>query len=185
MNIYLASKRSTEANISKKNCFHNERRFWPIFPCIVECVKPQGTLYKCVQAIATITLEIFRAFFKDLRGCWKHKFLRNRGNMSIDEKVLAHFFSWYRTWKPSGNSLQGLTRSFDIFRANDMNIYLAPKRSFETNIWKDSWFHDETSFWPIFPCNIELDKPQGTIYNGPQAILANTLEVGRVDGAFS
>ena len=74
------------------------------------------------------------------------------------------------------------TKYFDNYGANDMNIYLAPKRSFETNIWKDSCFHDETSFWPILPCNIERDKPQGTIYNGPQAIVATALEI---DTAFS
>ena len=69
MIIYLAPKRSTETNISKISSFHNERRLWPIFPCIIACFKPQGRPYKCVQAIATITLELFRAFFKDLRGC--------------------------------------------------------------------------------------------------------------------
>ena len=69
MNINLAPKRSTETNISKNNCFHNERRFWLIFPCIIECVKPRGTLYKCLQDIAKITLELYRAFFKDVRGC--------------------------------------------------------------------------------------------------------------------
>ena len=69
MNIYLAPRRSTETNISKNSCFRNERRFWPIFPCIIACVKSQGTQYRCAQAIATLTLELFRAFFKDLRGC--------------------------------------------------------------------------------------------------------------------
>ena len=69
MNICVAPKRSTETNISKISCFHNERSFWPIFPCIIDCVKPQGTLYKCVQAILTITLELNRALFQDLRGC--------------------------------------------------------------------------------------------------------------------
>ena len=65
-----------------------------------------------------------------------------------------------------------------------MNIYLGPTRWIETNISKNSCFHDERSFWPIFRCNIGCDKPQGTIYNGPQAVLAFTLEVDRVDRAF-
>ena len=50
--------------------------------------------------------------------------------------------------------------------------------------FKNSCFHDERNFWPIFPCNIECDKSQWTTYNGPQAILAITLEVDRVDRAF-
>ena len=65
-----------------------------------------------------------------------------------------------------------------------MNLYLAPKRSIETNISNNSCFHDERSFWPFSPCNIECDKPQGTIYKGPQAILAFTLEADRIDRAF-
>ena len=75
----------------------------------------------------------------------------------------------------SGNSFQELTRYFDIYCAKDMNIYLAPKRSIETNFSRNSGFHDERSFWPIIPCIIECDKPQGTFYNGPQAILTITL----------
>ena len=55
------------------------------------------------------------------------------------------------------------------FCANDMNIYLAPKRSFESNISKNICFHDERCFWQIIPCFIECDKPQGTIYKGLQA----------------
>ena len=65
-----------------------------------------------------------------------------------------------------------------------MNLYVAPKTSIETNISKNSCFHNERSFWPIFTCNIECGKPQGTIYNGPQAILAITLEVDRIDRPF-
>ena len=68
---------------------------------------------------------------------------------------------------------------FDIFCAIDMNIHLAPKRSFETNISKNSSFHNEGSFWPTFLCIIEIDKPQGTIYKGLQAILTSTLELIR------
>ena len=35
-------KRSTETNISKFSRFHDDKCFWPIFPRIIECDKPQG-----------------------------------------------------------------------------------------------------------------------------------------------
>ena len=63
MNIHLGPKRSIETNISKNICFHDESSFWRIFPCIIECDKPQGTIYKGPQAISTITLEKILAFF--------------------------------------------------------------------------------------------------------------------------
>ena len=69
MNIYLAPNRSFETNISKNSSFHNEGSFWPIFLCIIECDKPQGTIYKGLQAFPIIALEHIRAFFYDLRGC--------------------------------------------------------------------------------------------------------------------
>ena len=39
------------------------------FSRIYEYDKPQGTIYKGPQAILTITLELMREFFRDLRGC--------------------------------------------------------------------------------------------------------------------
>ena len=41
--------RSLETNISKNSCFHREESFWPIFPRIIECARPQGTIYKSSQ----------------------------------------------------------------------------------------------------------------------------------------
>ena len=62
MNICLGPKRSIETNISRKSCFHDERSFWPIFPCNIECDKPHGTIYRGPKTFPTITLEIIRAF---------------------------------------------------------------------------------------------------------------------------
>ena len=78
------------------------------------------------------------------------------------------------------NVREQFVRAHTVFRhfcANDMNIYVAPKSSFETNISKNSCFHDERSFWRIFLCIIECDKPQGAIYKGLQAILTITLKL--------
>ena len=91
MNIYLAPKRSFETNLSKNICFHSERSFWPIFPCLIECVNPEGTLYKCVQIILTKTLELSRTFFWDLGACWKHKFLKKKAIFPVKKKLWPSF----------------------------------------------------------------------------------------------
>ena len=71
------------------------------------------------------------------------------------------------------HSSQGI---LTFFCSHDMSIYLAPKRSFETIISKNSSFHNEGRFWTIFLCIIECDKPQGTFYKGLQAFPIVALE---------
>ena len=50
-------------NISKNSFFHGDKRFWPTFPRIIDCGKPQETLVKGPQAILTITVELENAIF--------------------------------------------------------------------------------------------------------------------------
>ena len=66
---------------------------------------------------------------------------------------------------------------FQHFCANDKNISLWPKRSIETNLSKNSCFHDDKWFWPIFPRAIECHKHRETMYRDRQAFLAVTLEL--------
>ena len=54
--ISSGPKRSIETNISKTSSFLCEKKFGPIFPRIIDCDNPQGTLYKSPQAIFTITV---------------------------------------------------------------------------------------------------------------------------------
>ena len=57
-----------------------------------------------------------------------------------------------------------------------------PQKSIETNISKNSPFHSDKRFWPIFRRFIEGDKPQETFYGGPQVLLTITLEL--IDAFF-
>ena len=59
---------------------------------------------------------------------------------------------------------------------------LGPQKSIETNISKNSPFHSDKRFWPIFRPFIESDKPHETIYGGPQALLTFTVEL--IDAFF-
>ena len=45
------------------------KAFGPFFRRIIDCDKPQETIYWGPHALLTITLELIGAFFKDLRGC--------------------------------------------------------------------------------------------------------------------
>ena len=160
MNIYLAPKRSTETNILKNSCFHNERRFWPFFPCMIECAKPQGTLYKCVQAILTSTLENNRAFFLGPMSLLKTQIFEKKANFPVKKRFWPIFSRNIPHDKCRGTFYKGPQVVLTISCANDMNIYLAPKRSTETNISKYRCFHIERYFWRIFSCIIGCDKPQ-------------------------
>ena len=99
-----------------------KKTLWPIFSRIIECDKPQETIFKGPQAILTITVEL-------------------------------------RTYR---------------------SIFLGTDRLLKTQFFeKKAKFPMKKILWPIFSPIIECDKPQGTIYNGPQAILTITVEIIR------
>ena len=58
-------------------------------------------------------------------------------------------------------------------------ISLGPNRFIENTIfWKKrQTFRWKKIFWPIFSCNIECEKPEGTFFKGPKSILTKTVEV--------
>ena len=88
--ISFRPKRSIETNFSKNRRFKSEIKIWPLFPRIIECDNPQRTIYKSPQAIFTLTVNIVEASFRDLRGCWKYKFLRNEGNLSCKKNLMTY-----------------------------------------------------------------------------------------------
>ena len=50
------------------------------------------------------------------------------------------------------------------------------KMSLETTISKKAYLNYEKSLWPIFPRNIENDKPQATFYHALSGILTTIEE---------
>ena len=55
---FFGRKRSIETNISKKSFYHRDNRFRPIFRGIIECEKPQETIYMDPQSTLTLTVEV-------------------------------------------------------------------------------------------------------------------------------
>ena len=56
---FFGPKRSIETKILKNSCFHRDNRFWPVFRRIIECEKPQETIYTGPHATLTLTVEVF------------------------------------------------------------------------------------------------------------------------------
>ena len=64
-----------------------------------------------------------------------------------------------------------LQRYPDKYFKKDKINSLGLMMSIETNIFKKSCFQDHKSFWPVFPPYIACERPHGTTFKGPQAIL--------------
>ena len=70
-------------------------------------------------------------------------------------------------------------RGIPAFNVEIIRSFFGPKVSTETKLLKNSCFHRDNSFRPIFRRVIVGGKPQETIYTGPQATLTFTVEVIR------
>ena len=70
-------------------------------------------------------------------------------------------------------------RGIPAFNMEVNRPFFGPKGSIETKILKNSCFHRDKRFRPIFLRIIGGEKPQETIYTGPQATLTFTVEVIR------
>ena len=57
--------------------------------------------------------------------------------------------------------------------------FFGPKGSIETKLLKNSCFHRDKRFWPVFRRIIDCEKPQETKYTGQQATLTLAVEVVR------
>ena len=53
----------------KNGNLSSEKKMLAFFARVIENDKPEGTIHKGPQGILTITVEVKRAFFKELRGC--------------------------------------------------------------------------------------------------------------------
>ena len=154
-----------------------KKSFWPKPPPIIECDKPQGTVYISSEASVTITLEKLRLFLQDLRSCWKHNFLKKKGNPSSEEKNWAVFSRIFEFDKPQGTVFKGakfiLTITVEVIGSFIQDLRGCWKHNF---FGKKSNFPVRKSFWPVFYRIFEFDKPQGTVSISQEASLTITDE---------
>ena len=68
-------------------------------------------------------------------------------------------------------------KSIAAFHEDVVRSFFGPKRSIKTKFFKNSCFHRDNRFRPIFRRITGGEKPQETIYTAPQATLTFTVEV--------
>ena len=85
-------------NFLKKKAIFPVKRYWPTSSRLIEHDERPETTYKGAQGHLTFNVEVKWSLLHEPRGCWKHKFLRKKGNLSGEEKILTYFFSHYRFW---------------------------------------------------------------------------------------
>ena len=101
-----------------------------------------------------------------------------KGKLSSDEKTWPIFSRTFECEKPRWSKRKG-PRGFPAFNVEVIRSFFGPKGSIETKFLKNSCFHRDNRFRPIFRRIIGDEKTSETIYTGPQATLTFTVEVIR------
>ena len=110
--LSLGPKRSIARFFSKISCSHGDKRFWLTFLKNINCDKSTGTVCKCSKGFLTITMEVIRSFLQHMRGCWKHNFLKKKGNLPSEEKNYGPLFLVFSSVT---NLKGGFVRVFKVF----------------------------------------------------------------------
>ena len=76
---------------------------------------------------------IYKSILLGPKRLLKARIFEKTKQHSIEEKILAYLFSFYRTPQTSRNILKRSRWFFDIYCANDKIAFLGLKRSIETN----------------------------------------------------
>ena len=92
-------------------------------------------------------------------------------------KVFGLFFLVLSSMKNNNDQMLRVHKIFWHSSGTFNSIFLRPKRLLETRRFEKKgnlpW---KRKIWPIFPPYTACEKPHGTIYKGPQANLAKTVE---------
>ena len=130
--IVLRPKRLLETQIfENEGKTSSEEKKLAFFSRIIEHHKCQRTSFMVPQAVLNITEEPIRAFFQDLRGCWKHKFLKRKAKLPV-KKRNWRFLPYYRTSQMSENIFYCSTTSSEHYWGTYKSIFLGPKRLLKT-----------------------------------------------------
>ena len=166
--------------LKKKAIFSVKKRLSPISSRFTEHDKGQGSAYKVPQGNLTINVEVITPFLQDPRGCWKHKFLKNKAKFPVEKRfspissrITEHDKRQGTTYKvPQGN----LTINVEVIRP----FLLDPRGCWKHKFFKSkAIFPVEKRFSPISSRIIEHDKRPETTYKGRQFNLTINVEVKR------
>ena len=108
----------------------------------------------------------------------KTQIFGKEGKLSSEEKFWPLFSRIFECDKLLGTKCKG-PKCLLAITVQVNRLVFGPKGSLQTNISSHSCFHRDIKFWPVLRRIIECDKPQETIYTGPQATFTNNVEVIR------
>ena len=149
--------------LKNKAKFPVKKRFAPISSRIIEHDKRPETSYKGRQGNLTINVEVERSFLQEPRGCWKHKFLKNKAKFPVKKRFSPISSRIIEHDKRPETTYRG--------REGNLTINVEVKRSFLQDLsgcWKQKILKKKAnspvkrSFWPFFSRIIECDKSHGT-----------------------
>ena len=174
----LGPERSTESNISKNSCFHDDNFFGPLF-FRYSSVTNIGEQFRRIHMLFwQLLLNLWEHFFRDLRGCCKQKVLKKRQTFHW-KKHFGHFFCTIEHEKCQETKYKGPQCILTFIEQLIRTFLGGPKRSIETNVSKNSLFLDDECFWPMLLRIIESHKHHGRNYKGPKTVLPFTLQLIR------
>ena len=132
----------------------SKNAIWPVkkklrtLSRIGELDKPQAALYQAAQGRLAIIVQVKVSCLLHLRGCWKQSFLKEKGNLSHERNIWAHFFSFCQTWQMSENNFWGSTSSINCLGSlhklfwplwsNSQDLFCNTKESVgNTTFWEE------------------------------------------------
>ena len=121
MIVFLGTKNS-RTKLFKKRLSSRWQKILAFFPRMIQCEKPHGTINKGPKAILTGNLELKRACFWDLTGCWKHKFLKKKASSPVKKmfwpcfsRIIEHDKRQRTTYKGTQGFLTSLVQAIWSF----------------------------------------------------------------------
>ena len=92
--------------------------------------------------------------------------------------ILANIFSFYRVWQTSNNKILGSTSYYGNHCASFKIISVTPKRLLKTQIFEKekTFLPPKNYFGQKLSRTVEYKKAQGTLFSGPQGIMAGIAQ---------
>ena len=89
--ISLGPKRSTERMFSKYSCFHGDKSFWPTFPRLIDCNKPQVYRLKGWTSYSDKNSGFFRSLFPGPKRLMKTQSFNRKSKIQVKTSYLTNF----------------------------------------------------------------------------------------------
>ena len=134
--IFLGPKRllKTRTSEKKRQPFQWKKNVWPIFPVLLSKKNSWNSLWRSTKFF-DIYCGFHKSIFQDLRGCWKHKFLKKRQPFQWRKDFGLHFPVLSNMTYVRKLFLR-LASSFDYYCGTYKSIFFGLERLLKTQFLK-------------------------------------------------